>query len=84
MLVSWSRLLVSICSTPSFASSCLGGGPWKVTLLPTWICSYLLACRLALYASVSMISQALLVLHATFMMALLLMTLGRQLTSLKS
>jgi len=31
-----------------------------------------------------MTSQALLMLHATFMMALLLMTLGKQLTSLKS
>ena len=84
LLLSWGRLLVSICSVPSLASSSLGYAPWKVTFLPIWICCCLLACRLALWASGCTISQAFLMLQATFMMALLLMTLGRLLTSLKS
>ena len=80
LLLSWGRLLVSICSTLSLASSCLAGTPWKVTFLPIWICCCLIACRLALYASGCTISQVFLMLQATFMIALLLITLGRLLT----
>ena len=48
LLLCWGRLLVSICSVLSLASSYLTGAPWKVTFLPTLICCCLLACRLAL------------------------------------
>ena len=75
---------MSICSVPSLDSSCLGVAPWKVTFLPIWICCCLLAYRLALCASPNMISQAFLMLQATFRIALLLIKLGRPLTSLKS
>ena len=55
-----------------------------VTLLSGWSCLCLLDCRFALSARGSTISQAFLMLHATFMMALLLIMFGRPLTCLKS
>jgi hypothetical protein len=76
---------VLICSVPSATLySCRAGTSSLAGCLSGFSCLCLLAWRFALSASGSTISQAFLMLHATFMMALLLMMLGRPFICRKS